>query len=71
MIELAPRTPELMDYDLAWLYCITLGHNDCYDWRIPTADEYKSSRCSLSWHETRYMFLDPLYHVTPVRDKDA
>jgi hypothetical protein len=67
MLELAPRTLERMDYDEAMLYCYTCTHNDCYDWRIPTADEYKSSRCVLSWHETRYKFLDPEYHVIPVR----
>ena len=70
MIELALRTLKEMPYDEAWLYCVTCTHDNYYDWRIPTVDEYKSSRCVLSWHETRYKFLDPRYHVTPVRTKD-
>jgi hypothetical protein len=67
MIELALQTQQEITYDLAWLYCITLDYNGHKDWRIPTADEYKSSRCVLSWHETRYKFLDLEYHVIPVR----
>lgn len=34
MIEIAlPTTP--LSFDLAWLHCLTLNHNNHKDWRMP------------------------------------
>ena len=40
MIELAPVLDKWYTYDTAWLYCATLTHNNKYDWRLPSLDEY-------------------------------
>jgi hypothetical protein len=41
MLEIAPILNEYLNYDEAWLYCATCTHDNKYDWRIPTHDEYE------------------------------
>jgi len=40
MIELAPRLEKDVDYDTAWLYHATCTHDDKYNWRLLTKNEY-------------------------------
>jgi len=73
MIEFAPETNDCMDYDRAWLYCVTCTHDNKYDWRLPTRKEYHNSPIIRSWFEAgiRSPGRDWTFYVTPVRDKDA
>jgi hypothetical protein len=69
MIELALQTQQEITYDEAWLYCITLDYNGHKDWRLPTANEYKSFQFTSAWHEGRFQVLQEYYvlYVIPVR----
>jgi hypothetical protein len=52
MIEIAPEELQtyLLKWDEAWLYCITLTHDNKYDWRMPTnQDATQDSRAVMSW----------------------
>ena len=52
MIEVAPEELQtnLLKWDEAWLYCITLTHDNKYDWRMPTnQDAIQDSRTVMSW----------------------
>jgi hypothetical protein len=52
MIEVAPEELQtnLLKWDEAWLYCITLTHDNKYDWRMPTnQDARQDSRTVMSW----------------------
>lgn len=52
MIEIAPKELQtnLLKWDEAWLYCITLTHDNKYDWRMPTnQDATQDSRAVMSW----------------------
>lgn len=52
MIEVAPEELQtnLLKWDEAWLYCITLTHDNKYDWRMPTSqDARQDSRAVMSW----------------------
>jgi hypothetical protein len=78
MIEFSIRPQEEMDYDTAWLYCVTCTHDNYYDWRLPTHIEYNESPLIMNWYEDRYLELgfgvgnrQRNLHVTPVRTKDA
>jgi hypothetical protein len=52
MLEIAPILNEYLNYDEAWLYCATCTHDNKYDWRIPTHDEYEDiDRISLSAYD--------------------
>jgi hypothetical protein len=46
MIERAPRSTTRLTLDEAWLYTITLTHDNKYDWRLPTAQEFNKFLCS-------------------------
>lgn len=41
MIEIAPMSYEMMPYDQAFLYTLTCTLHGCYDWRLPTFDEWR------------------------------
>lgn len=72
MIEYAPRIPEDISYDQAFLHCITLTHDNTKNWRLPTFDEVaRSPELMLAncWFEGR--MTEHLWQCTPVRDKDA
>lgn len=52
MIEVAPEELQtnLLKWDEAWLYCITLTHDNKYNWRMPTSQDAKQdSRAVMSW----------------------
>ena len=52
MIEIAPEELQtyLLKWDESWLYCITLTHDNKYDWRMPTSqDARQDSRAVMSW----------------------
>ena len=40
MIEPAPVSKDTLPFDIAWLYCATLTHDNKNDWRLPTFGEY-------------------------------
>lgn len=40
MIEIAPMSDEMITYDQAFLYTLTCTHHGCYDWRLPTLNEW-------------------------------
>jgi hypothetical protein len=67
MIEYAPPTTECVDYDTAWLYCVTLAHDNKYDWRMPTHKEYETSPFILGWFVDRPQ-TENLWTCQPVRD---
>jgi hypothetical protein len=54
MIEFAPSM-RLPDRDTAWLYAITLTHDNKYDWRMPAMVVYDTDHTVI---------------ITPVRDTD-
>ena len=77
MIEIAPESEVNLSIDMAWLYCVTLTHNEKYNWRMPT---YMEKSCSiprppfLSWDSSDFA-SGPVYNmlshkVIPVRDSD-
>jgi hypothetical protein len=77
MIEYGLKLEDVVAYDTAWLYCATLTHNNHYDWRLPTSDEwYKFFRdeptevnYSRVWYQDR---ITPYqWFCLPVRTKDA
>lgn len=69
MLELAIRPQEEMDYDTAWLYCLTLDYNGHKDWRLPTGTEYSiTDALSFSWFEERK--TGQRWVCQPVRTKD-
>jgi hypothetical protein len=43
MIEPGPPSNDQITFDQAFLYCITLNHNNHKDWRLPTRMEYLHS----------------------------
>lgn len=70
MIEFAPEAIERVEYDEAWLYCVTCTHDNHYDWRLPTYKEYNRSTFIRTWYEDRPDDKLPDRHVIPVRTKD-
>ena len=67
MIELAPKTP-FLDHDELTLAIFTCTHNNKYDWRLPTFDEYTQDReifDFLNGDETKTFFGS---RCNPVRD---
>lgn len=40
MIDFGPFLENHITYDEAWMYCATCTHNNKYDWRIPSQDEF-------------------------------
>ena len=72
MIEFATPIEHEVDYDHAYLYCITLTLHNKYNWRMPTLSEfrYSSQIPAGSWFE--YPKGGPAYAtrptITPVRD---
>ncbi len=81
MIELAPMPTTRLTLDDAWIYTITLTHDNKYDWRLPTAWEFNNVMVGsppLWIHEhlvsniNHYKFPSKLACNTfPVRTKDA
>jgi hypothetical protein len=70
MIDLAPPSPERVDYDTAWLHCATLTHDNKYDWRLPTHAEYIHYLNLIGWHDSVNMPELPNnweFYVIPVR----
>lgn len=51
MIEIAPKELHLAFlWDEAWLYCITLTHDNKHDWRMPIETDATYNRCIVeSW----------------------
>jgi hypothetical protein len=75
MIEIGPRTKKKMSYDDAWLYCATLTHDNYYNWRIPTQQEYLDPDFVHShvWDQSdakTYRLKDIMFPTVPVRDSD-
>lgn len=69
MIEFALKIREDIEYDAAWLHCLTLNHNGHKDWRLPTQTEYEKRIITISWYENRISY-DLLWFCQPVRNKD-
>jgi len=74
MLEFGPETNDCIDYDRAWLYCVTCTHDNKYDWRLPTRKEYHNSPIIMSWFNCDNIqtlsYEKGGFRVTPVRDKD-
>ena len=53
MIEVAPRSEEIMTYEEAVLYSRFLDYNGHNDWRLPTSDEYKNNEkiINFAWYD--------------------
>lgn len=80
-IELSPKEywKELRRDD-AWLYCVTLTHNNKYNWRFPTYRELMGNESTAyisilgEWYAADLDVLnldnlDDLYCIVPVRDR--
>lgn len=70
MIEVAPTSELIFQYDTAWLYCLTLEYNGHKDWRLPTGAEYDTAGLTaVCWYEDDPANEDDdKWFVTPVRD---
>lgn len=70
MIEYGPMIESGMDYDTAWLFCLTFSHNNHKDWRMPTSLEYHKSSATFSWYDSRTIndYEIWLWYCMPVRD---
>lgn len=53
MIEVAPKSEEIMTYAEAVLYCRFLDYNGRNDWRLPTSEEYKNNEkiINFAWYD--------------------
>ena len=71
MIELAPIHESVLDYDQAFLYCLTLSYNNHKDWRLPTNPEYAKTNeiPTGSWyiHRSGGVIYDTRARTVPVR----
>jgi hypothetical protein len=69
MIDQAPISPPLM-YDEAELYTYTCTHDNKYDWRMPTQDEWNRTVGMTGWYELLNMQMyrpNLTVQVIPVR----
>jgi hypothetical protein len=69
MIEFGPKLERvIIDYDDAFLTCLTFDHHGCYDWRLPTTAEYFNNSLKAGvWYETKTKWCRSWY-VIPVRE---
>jgi hypothetical protein len=70
MIELAPKSQDKLCKDPAWLYTITCTHDNKYDWRFPTDQEFNSDYDLLSANQFTWAEEDQpgyILYVIPVR----
>ena len=71
MIEFATPIEHEVDYDHAYLYCITLTLHNKYDWRVPTQDELRNDHSLVVLPENDVLSLNIdgiMIKFTPVRD---
>ena len=75
MLELALISPNVLSYNEAWVYCLTLDYNGHKDWRMPTFNEWGSRNELLGWYEPELRWGDYIHMVAsqkmpviPVRD---
>ena len=70
MIEFAPAVTEVMSFNQAWLYCLTLSHDGHKDWRMPDiVDSWAYPTFELhGWFLDDEHYNQGPYTVTPVRD---
>ena len=70
MVELAPKSKAKLCRNSAWLYCITCTHDNKYDWRFPTDQEFNSDYDLLSANQFTWAEEDQpgyILYVIPVR----
>jgi hypothetical protein len=63
------------NYEEAWLYCVTCKHDNKYDWRLPTVDEWQYSSTNTmpleAYYENNYFFkVEPAMQnkAVPIRE---
>jgi hypothetical protein len=70
MIEIASKSQDKLCKDPAWLYTITCTHDNKYDWRFPTDQEFNSDYDLLSANQFTWAEEDQpgyILYVIPVR----
>lgn len=68
MFEYATHSEDSVSFDQAWLYCATCTHNDKYDWRLPTHQEWIMNDIPYYvWFDDRFAVAAEVYNVIPVR----
>ena len=77
-INVAEKTKAWLNYDEAWLYCLTFSYKGYKDWRMPTEREFNAFRFTqfeLCWYEDDPCLEDTYarkeWLIRPVRTVNA
>lgn len=61
-----------LDYNTAWLLCLTMVHDGYKDWRLPTWNEYlNSGNLNNCWYEDDFYTVYIEKNVIAVRTTEA